>query len=109
MTQYPKFGDRPSPWPKLRRFRPVTKLPGKRRAWLALALVVAGYFAPLFVQAAGGSDDWGIVAGGLVCAAGAWLGWRARDSRGRGIAWTAVVMGVCFTFAYLVAFRALRI
>ncbi len=107
MTQYRKVGDTKQPWPKLHRFRPVTKLPGKRRAWLALTLVVVGYFAPLLVQAAGGSDFWGIVLGALICAAGAWLGWRARDSRGRGIAWTAVVMGVAFAFAYLVAFRAI--
>ena len=108
MAQYRKVGDETEPWHKLRRFRPVTKLPGKRRAWLALTLVVAGYFSPLFVQAAGGADVWGVVAGGLLCLGGVVLGWRARDSRGRGIAWTAIVMGIAFTFAYLVAFRALR-
>ena len=104
MAQYRRVGDKTQPWPKLRRFRPVTKLPGKRRALLALTLVVSGYFTPAVVP----SDFWGIVAGGLICAAGAWLGWRARDSEGRGLAWTAVVMGIAFTFAYLVAFRALR-
>ena len=108
ITQYRKVGERKQPWPKLRRFRPITKLPGKRRAYVALALVVIGYFVPLVVQVAGGSDVSGIVVGGLVCAVGAIVGWRARDSRGRGIAWTAVVIGTAFTFAYLVAFRAIR-
>jgi len=108
MTQYRKVGDETQPWHKLRRFRPVTRLPGKRRAWLALMLVVVGYFAPLWVQRAGGADVWGVVAGGLLCLGGVVLGWRARDSRGRGIAWTTIVMGSAFTLAYLVAFRALR-
>ncbi len=108
MSQYRKVGDEAQPWPKLRRFRPITRLPGKRRAWLALTLVVVGYFAPLLVQVVGGTDVWGIVAGGLFCIGGVVLGWRARDSRGRGIAWTAIVMGLAFAFAYLVAFRALR-
>ena len=108
MAQYRKFGDETKPWHKLRRFHPITRLPGRRRAWLALTLVVVGYFAPLLVQAAGGGDVWGVVVGGLLCIGGVVLGWRARDSRGRGIAWTAIVMGIAFTFAYLVAFRALR-
>ena len=108
ITQYREVGDETEPWSKPRRFRPVAKLPGKRRAWLALTLVVVGYFAPLLVQAAGGTDVWGVVAGGLLCFGGAVLGWRARDSRGRGIAWTAVAMSIAFTFAYLVVFRALR-
>ncbi len=105
MTQYQKFGNRTPPWPKLRRFRPITRLPGKQRAWIALATVVGGYFAPLLVQAAGGSDLLGVVVGGGLCVAGIVIGWRARDSHGRGIASTAVVMGAAFAFAYLVLFR----
>lgn len=103
MTQYRKIGDDTPPWPRLRPFRPITKLPGKRRAWLALSLVIIGYGTPAAVK----SDFTGIVLGGLICATGAVVGWRARDSHGRGIAWTAILMGAGFTFAYLVALRAL--
>jgi hypothetical protein len=103
MMQYRGIGDDTPPRSKLRPFRPTTKLPGKRRAWLALALVIIGYGTPAVVK----SDFTGIVLGGLICATGAVVGWRARDSHGRGIAWTAVFMGASFTFAYLVALRAL--
>lgn len=101
MTQYRRTGDKKTPWPGLRPFRPITELPGKRLAWLALALVVIGYGTPAAVK----SDFTGIVLGALICATGIVVGWRARDSRGRGIAWTAIVLGVWFTFAYLVALR----
>ena len=105
MTQYRKIGDAKPPWPKLRRWRPTTRLPGTRRAWVALAVVIVGYFAPLLVQLAGGSDFTGVIVGALICIRGAVLGWRARDSRGRGIAYTAVVLGGTFTFAYLILIR----
>ena len=105
MTQYHKIGDAKSPWSKLRRFRPITKLPGKRGAWTALTMVVLGYFAPLLVQVTGGSDFTGVVVGALLCIGGIVKGWRSRDSRGRGVAWVAIVAGVTFGFAYLILIK----
>ena len=101
MSQYRKFGDEAPPWARLRKFRPITKLPGKYGAWIALVMVILGYFAPLLVQVTGGSDYTGVVVGALLCIGGIIKGWRSRDTRGRGIAWVAIVVGVTFGFAYL--------
>jgi len=105
MTQYRKFRDERPPWPKLRRFRPITRLPGKRGAWTALILVILGYFAPLLVQVAGGSDFTGILIGAALCIGGIVKGWRSRDSHGRGVAWVAIITGVTFGFAYLILMK----
>ena len=105
MTQYHKIGDKESPWPKLRRFRPITKLPSSRGSWIALSLVLLGYFSPLLVQVVGGSDFTGVVVGALLCIGGIVKGWRSRDSRGRGVACVAIVAGVTFGFAYLILIK----
>jgi len=104
MAQYRKVGDEAPPWPRLRRFRPITRLAGKRGAWIALSIVSLGYFAPLLVQLVGGSDFTGVAIGALLCIGGVLRGWRSRDSHGRGIAWVAIVAGVAFGYGYLILF-----
>jgi hypothetical protein len=101
MPQYRKFGDKASPWPKLRRFRPITRMTGKRGAWTALIWVILGYFAPLLVFAAGGSDLTGNLFGTMLCIGGAVKGWNSRDSRGRGVAYVAAYLGAFFGLLYL--------
>jgi len=95
--QHQRVRNRERPRPRLRRFEPRTVLPGRARAVLALVLVLATYPISGLI----GSQSTASIVAAAICALGVAIGVWARDSRGRALAWAAIILGLVLLYVYL--------
>ena len=94
MPEYKKLDDLQPPWPKLRRFMPLSKLPGKWFSIASLSLTVTAYVIAGIA---------GTLAAAGVCVLAILLGIRGIDTRGRGLAVFSLVLAGGCLFVYLIA------
>ena len=104
MKQVKTIGDLAPPWAKLRKFVPRTRLPGRVRAWLSLLVIVLSMAigAAIPHDPASGLTTAGIALVGVLAAL-----W-ARDSRGRAVAWGAIIIGASIVLVCLIGVVMVR-